>query len=139
MEAKNNHSNKSRRVGAIVTEMLHGWHRNTELSVDLKTVLRSDKRMRTGKDYQGVLRRDVDSEEFLYDEHFTFVETQPWCSKRNPRVFDGKFITVTRKDDRTLRPNFKPMKVDKDFSVYRFALGVFNELMWALEDLIEDR
>ena len=29
------------------------------------------------------------------------------------------------------------MKVRKDFSVYRYALGVFNELMWALEDLIE--
>jgi hypothetical protein len=51
--------------------------------------------------------------------------------------FDGKYITVTRRDDGTLRPNFKPMKVDRDFSVYRYALGVFNELMWALEDLIE--
>ena len=50
-----------------------------------------------------------------------------------PHVFEGKFITVTRRDDGSLRPNFKPMKVDKDFSVYRYALGVFNELMWALE------
>lgn len=46
-------------------------------------------------------------------------------------------ISVTRRDDGSLRLNFKPMKVDKDFSVYRYALGVFNELMWALEDLVE--
>jgi hypothetical protein len=138
MEEKNIRSNKPRLVGSIVEEMLQGWNRNTELSVDLKTVLHSDKRMKAGKDYQGVLRRDVESEEFRYDEHFTFVEIlRPKAEKRNPHVFDGKYITVTRRDDGSLRPNFKPMKVDRDFSVYRYALGVFNELMWALEDLIE--
>lgn len=49
MEAKNKKSNKPRLVGDIVTEMLQGWHRNTELSVDLKTILRSDSSMKTGK------------------------------------------------------------------------------------------
>lgn len=131
MEAKNIFMNRN----------LQGWNRNTELSVDLKTILRSDRAMRTGKEYQGVLRRDSDSEvdEFLCrDAHYTFVETLPQSAgKRNPHVFVGQYITVTRRDDGSLRPNFKPMKVDKDFSVYRYALGVFNELMWALEDLIE--
>ena len=56
---------------------------------------------------------------------------------RNPHVFSGEYITVTRRDDGSLCPNFKPMKVNEDFSVYRYALGVFNELMWALEDLVE--
>ena len=134
------HSSKPRLVGGIVTEMLQGWHRNTELSVDLKTILRSDTYMRTGKSYQGVLRRyhDADIEEFrCRDAHFTFVETLPWTMKRNPRLFSGKFISVTRRDDGSLRPNFRPLKIDKDFSAYRYALGVFNELMWALEDLVE--
>ena len=30
--------------------------------------------------------------------------------KRNPRVFNGEYITVTRRDDGSLRPNFKPIK-----------------------------
>ena len=116
-----------------------GWHRNTELSVNLKTILRSDCRMKTCKDYLGVLRRDSDKEidDFLYrDPHYTFVETLPWTVKRNPRVFRGKYITITRREDGTLRPNFKPLKIDEDFSPERYAIGVSNELMWALEGLI---
>ena len=117
---------------------LRGWHRNTELSVDLKTILRSDRRLRTGKDYHGILRRDVESEDFYYDEHYTFVETLPWTRKRNPRLFNGKYISITRQDNGTLRPNFKQLKIGKDFSAYRYALGVFNELLWALEGLVEE-
>ena len=126
-----------RLVGSIVKEMLQGWNRNTDLAVDLKTVLHSDTSLKTGKEYQGVLRRDQDAsiEDFrCRDAHYTFIETLPQSAgKRNPHVFDGKYITVTRRDDGTLRPNFKPMPKDEDFSPYRYALGVFNELMWALD------
>ena len=117
-----------------------GWHRNTDLGCDVKTILHSDRKMKVGKDYLGVLRLDAEGvvEEYMSrDSHYTFVETLPWSTKRNPRVFNGKFISITRQDDGTLRPNFKPMKVDRDFSAYRYALAVFNELMWALEDLVE--
>ena len=140
MGTKNIHSKEPRLVGGIVSDMLKAWHRNTDLAVDLKTVLHSDTSMRTGKEYQGVLRRDQDAEieDFrCRDAHYTFVETLPWTTKRNPHVFRGRYISITRRDDGTLRPNFRPMKVGKDFSVYRYALGVFNELMWALEDLVE--
>lgn len=117
-----------------------GWHANTDLGCDLKTILRSGHMMTTGKEIPGVLRRDSDAvvDEFLsLDAHYTFIETQPvTAGKRNLHVFDGKFITVTRRDDGSLRPNFKPMKVGKDFSVYRYALGVYNELCMALEGLV---
>ena len=143
MEAKNNkHSRKPRLVGGIIGEMLQGWHRNTELSVDLKTILRSDVRMKTGKAYQGVLRRDSDAEieDFrCHDPHFTFTEAVPWFSKRNPRVFVGKYITITRKDDGTLRLNFRPLKTDGHFSVERYALAVYNEICMALYGLVEEK
>ena len=142
MEAKNNkHSRKPRLVGGIIGEMLQGWHRNTELSVDLKTILRSDVRMKTGKAYQGVLRRDSDAEieDFrCHDAHFTFTETQPWTTKRNPRLFNGKYISITRRSDGSLRPNFKPLKMGDDFSLERYALGVYNELCIALGGLVEE-
>ena len=118
-----------------------GWHRHTELSVDLKTMLRSDKRMQTGKEYQGVLRRDSDAfiDDFVCrDAHFTFVETLPWTCQRNPRVFKGRYITITRRQDGTLRPNFRPVKMDAGFSPERYAAGVATELMWALEGLVEE-
>ena len=140
MEAKNKKSNKPRLVGDIVTEMLQGWHRNTELSVDLKTILRTDERLQAGKDYQGILRRDVECEDYYYDEHITFVATVPSAPrKRNPHVFKGRYITITRQADGSLRPNFRPMKVDEHFSIERFGVGVANELILALECLIEER
>ena len=118
-----------------------GWHRNTDLAVDLKTLLRSDTSMKTGKEYQGVLRRDSDAEieDFrCRDPHYTFWETASLAiRKRNPHVFVGKYITVTRRGDGSLHPNFKPLKMDKDFNLERYTLGVSNELMWALEGLVE--
>ena len=116
------------------------WNPNTHLSVDLKTLLRSDSKMKAGKDYQGILRRDEICEEFRYDEHFTFVETVPkTVEKRNPQVYVGEFITITRRDNGTYRPNFRPMKMDADFSVEKYATGVANELLWALESLVGKR
>ena len=47
---------------------LTGWHRNTDLGCDLKTILCSDRRMKQGKDYQGVLRLD---DEGTIDEYLT--------------------------------------------------------------------
>ena len=111
---------------------------NTELCVNLKTVLRNDCMMKPGRNYLGMLRRDVECEEFRYDSHFTFVETNSsTIVKRNPRVFSGQYITITQQDDGTLRPNFKPMKMGTGFSPERYATAVANELMWALEGLIE--
>ncbi len=57
-----------------------GWHLDTEFACDLKTILSSDTRMKTGREYRGVLKRDSDAvvDEFLYrDAHFTFIETLP--------------------------------------------------------------
>lgn len=164
VEAGSKKSNEPRLLGSIVEEMLHGssplavgyrqyiasqengeveeqgWNPNTHLSVDLKTLLRSDSKMKTGKNYQGILRRDEVCEEFRYDEHFTFVETVPQTAgKRNPHVFDGKYITVTRRDDGSLRLNFKELPKGANFNLERFALGVYNELCLALGGLIEER
>ena len=119
-----------------------GWHKNTDLGCDVKTILRSDRKMQVGKEYQGVFRLDSNAiiDDFLCrDSHYTFVETVPLTAgKRNPHVFNGKFITVTRKDDGNLRPNFKPLKMGDDFSLERYALGVYNELCMALGGLVEE-
>ena len=163
VEAGSKKSNEPRLLGSIGEEMLHGnsplavgyrqyiasqengeveeqgWNPNTHLSVDLKTLLCSDSKMKTGKNYQGILRRDEICEEFRYDEHFTFVETVPQTAgKRNPHVFDGKYITVTRRDDGSLRLNFKELPKGANFNLERFALRVYNELCLALGGLIEE-
>ena len=106
---------------------------NTDLCVDVKTLLRSDRRTKLSKNYTGVLTRDA-------EEHYTFVEVQPSAGcKRNPHVFWGEFITITRQDDGTLRPNFKPLKKGAGWSVESYAKGVYNELREALGGLVEKK
>lgn len=159
-QAGSEQKNEPRLLGSIVDEMLHGnsplaigyrqyiasqentaeetesgWNGNTDLCMDVKTFLREDRITKIGKDYPGVLRRNT-------DDHYSFVETIPMTStagKRNPHVFDGKLITVTRRDDGSYRPNFKPMKVDEDFSIVAYAYGVAKELIKALKGLIEEK
>ena len=45
-------------------------------------------------------------------------------------------LAVTLKTN--LRPNFKPIKIGGDFSLERYALGVYNELCITLGGLVEE-
>lgn len=116
-----------------------GLKPNTHIGVNLKTLLRKDQQAKNGKNYVGVLSRDVESDEFRYDEHFTFVETIPSTTiKRNPKVYEGKHITITRKDDGTYRPNFKPMREEDVLNLARYTHEVYVELCEGLSALIEE-
>ena len=101
---------------------------NTDLCVDVKFRLRHDRIAVIGKNYPGVLRRDEEC-------HYTFTETAN-ADKRNPRVFEGKCITVTRRDDGTLRLNFRPKTMGPDFNAASYATDVANEILWALTGLL---
>jgi hypothetical protein len=99
--------------------------------------------MKVGKECQGVLKLDAegDVDEFLCrDPHYTFVETLPQSAgKRNPHVFDGRFVTITRRDDGSYRSNLKQMpKLGENLSVDNYALEVYRELRQGLKGLIEE-
>ena len=113
-----------------------GWHRNTELCVNLKTLLQQDRRAKSGKNYVGTLRRDVVCEDFNFEERFIFVEAVERKYRRNPYVFRGRYFSITRKDSGTLKLNFRPLNIKEGFSIDGFVTGVANELLWALEGLV---
>ena len=119
-----------------------GWHTNTELGCDLKTILHSVQRMQPGKVYSGMLKCDSENivDEFLSrDPHYTFIELPPKAPvKHNPRVFDGKHITITMRDDGTYRPNFKPMREEDVLNLARYTHEVYIELCEGLSGLIEE-
>ena len=52
-------------------------------------------------------------------------------------VYNGQYISITRRQDGSLKPNFKPVKMEGDFNIHRYAFGVYRELHQALEGLIE--
>ena len=108
-----------------------GWHRNTDICVNVKTILRNDIFAKLDKTYAGLLTHDQ-------EDHYTFVETiRQNARKRNPQVFNGKFITITRRSDGTYHPNFKPVNIGPGFNTEAYNLCVYLELRRALKGLVE--
>ena len=135
MEAKNIHSKKANNYV--------GWHRNTDLGCDVKTILRSDVRMKVGKEYLGVLRLDseADIDEYRFrDPHMTFIESTAMMTsaRRNVHLYEGRHITCTKRLNGTPRLNFKNLKQDAFHNVDNFAFEVANEIREALKGFVEE-
>ena len=111
-----------------------GWFRNTELCSDIKTYLCFDRIAKIGKVYKGLLRRDS-------DDHFSFFECRPSANAiiRNPHVFEGKYINVTRRlMDGHIRFNFKEVDFGGRFNPMSYAIGVMKEIIMAFKCLGEE-
>ena len=113
-----------------------GWFRNTELCSDIKTYLCFDRIAKIGKVYKGLLHRDS-------DDHFSFFECRCSASAnaiiRNPHVFEGKYINVTRRlMDGHIRFNFKEVDFGGRFNPMSFAIGVMKEIIMAFKCLGEE-
>ena len=131
-------------ASAYINKVEHGWHSDTNLGCDVKTILRSDRRMEAGKEYQGIFRLDAEAvtDEFLCrDAHYTFVEAAlpPSSQRRNVRLFEGRHITCTVRTDGKLRLNFKGLKSESLRNVDSFALEVANEIQSALRGLVGEK
>ena len=120
--------------GKAAAEGNSGWFRNTELCSDIKTYLCFDRIAKIGKVYKGLLRRDS-------DEHFSFFECRPSANAiiRNPHVFEGKYINVTRRlKDGHIRFNFKEVDFGGRFNPMSYAIGVMKEIIMAFKCLGEE-
>ncbi|MBQ6063418.1 MAG: hypothetical protein IJK42_06070 [Prevotella sp.] len=111
---------------------------NTELCIDLKTKLQDEVLMKPGKDYPGILRRDIPSKDFGFEEcHYTFTEVSFMSSttRRNVHLYEGQHITCTKRLNGKVRLNFK--NLDENFNVDSYALEVANEIRQALGGFVE--
>lgn len=115
--------------------VVKGWFRNTDLCVDVKTFLRHDRIAKIGKNYTGVLCHDK-------DDHYAFVETGLTAANaniRNPHIFEGKYINVTRRmRDGHIRFNFKDVDFGGRFNPSSFAIAVMKEILKAFKCLGEE-
>ena len=74
-----------------------------------------------------------------YGDRYSFVDTVRLTNgMRKPHVHTGLYITVTRRDDGSLRPNVKPVRMEADFTIDAYAINVCNELRQALKGLAEE-
>ena len=99
--------------------------KNTNLCVDLKTVMQKDALLVEGQCYNGIITRDSDT-------HFRFEETvRKGRRPHNPKLFDGKFISMVHLQNGRYQCHFKSMP--RGFNRKKFAFGVFTEITAAFQ------
>lgn len=99
--------------------------KNTNLCVDLKTVMQKDPLLVEGQCYNGILTRDSDT-------HYRFEEAiRKGRRPRNPKLFDGKHISMVRKSNGRYQIHMKAMgeKLDRE----TFAFEIYREVVSALK------
>ena len=102
-------------------------HCSPLLGIDLWTRLRADPQPRLGKPYHGrLVVRGTD--------YAVFTEDPPAKpQRRNPRIFDGRYVTLTRREgDGHLRLNFKELPFPPGLDDEAYAHGVGQEVKEAL-------
>jgi len=111
---------------------------NTAFGCTVKTVLQRERRMKPGKVYEGTFRRDVEHDDFQWDEHYTFTEGQRQMvvSRRYPLVYQGWYVNVHRHDDGALYPSFKRVPIKEDTDVEDFIKIVGLELRNGLKSSV---
>jgi hypothetical protein len=101
--------------------------KNVNLCVDLKTVMQNDALPVEGQCYNGVLSRDgVD--------HFIFEEScQKRRCQRNPKLFDGNYVSMVRKQNGKYQFYMKTLA--DNFNRDNLAYSIYAEVSAAVQIL----
>ena len=104
----------------------------TELCIDLKTILTSDRKAKRFKDYTGVLTRDG-------RDHFTFIENaqERKIVRRYPCIYKGFCLNVHRRGDGLLYLNFRHPEYTRFYTFKDFCREAAEELMMVV-GLVEE-
>lgn len=70
------------------------------------------------------------------EDNFVFYEAAKRSNNRNPRLWSGKTLNISKKPDGSLSVNFKPMILDDDASVLKVAGSIYRDLMTAKRALL---
>ena len=99
--------------------------KNSNLCVDLKTVMQRDAHLIQGQSYPGVLTRDG-------DEHFIFEES---CHRgrcpRNPKLFDGNYCSLVHMQNGKYQIHMKTINASQVADRNQLAFNVYSELLTA--------
>ena len=100
--------------------------KNTNLCVDLKTVMQNDALLVEGQCYSGVLTRDS-------EYHFIFEEScqRKGCA-RNPKLFDGQYCSLVHMQNGKYQIHMKTINASQVEDRNQLAFNVYSELLTAL-------
>lgn len=100
--------------------------KNNCLCIDLKTVMQQDALLEKGKCYTGVLSR-TDEEHYRFEESIRRAR-----APRNPKLFDGNHISMTRMMNGKYQLHLKTMEAAA-IEPAKYAFEVYGEILDALK------
>ncbi len=101
--------------------------KNTNLCVDLKTIMQEDAILYEGHGYHGVLTRDG-------EDHYLFEEASHLTrsNQRNPKLFDGKFCSLVHMQNGKYKIHMRTFNASSIGNGKAYAQKCYKELKEAL-------
>lgn len=100
-------------------------NKNTNLCVNLKTIMQEDILLAEGQTYRGCLTRDGE-DHYLFEEE---VHTSGHRHKRNPKLYDGKFVSLVHMQNGKYQVHMRTIGADAAANLKELAFKVYNELL----------
>ena len=102
--------------------------KNTNLCVDLKTVMQNDALLIEGQCYSGVLTRNG-------EDHFVFEESVNRGGRcpRNPKLFDGQYCSLVHMQNGKYQIHMKTINASAIADRNQLAFSVYSELLEAFK------
>lgn len=97
-------------------------------NVNLDCVLQPESNWKEKPCLHGILsRKGKDGGSFLFEE-----TTPQKDYVRNPKLYDGKLVSLVRKKDGRYQPHLKTLEMGEGFSASDYAFRVYSEICSAL-------
>ena len=95
-------------------------------NTNLTCMLQQDNEINQNKCYTGIFSKRGDSLKFE-------ESIRKGRAPRNPKLFDGKYITLVRKTNGKYQIHAKTLRIEPDFNPSDVAFGYFQEVSSALK------
>ena len=102
--------------------------KNTNLCIDLKTIMQEDALLKPGKSYRGVLSRTS-------EDHYLFEEAAPMTRHihRNPKLFNGRYVSLVHMQNGKYQVHMRTIDASTTLDGKDLAFQVYSELLDAFD------
>ena len=100
--------------------------KNTNLCINLKTIMQEDALLNPGQCYRGVLSR-TDEDHYLFEE----AVNRSQHTRRNPKLFDGKYISLVHMQNGKYQVHMRTIDTTTQLDRKALAFQVYHELIEA--------
>ena len=100
--------------------------KNTNLCINLKTIMQEDALLNPGQCYRGVLSR-TDEDHYLFEE----AVNRSQHARRNPKLFDGKYISLVHMQNGKYQVHMRTIDTTTQLDRNALAFQVYHELIEA--------